>query len=180
MIPLQRKLRTADCGHSVHGSREERRDWARRRHHEQQAWECGPTKVTCTDLGLLDCVCKQQKIFFLAHSVHRGGSLKGRTQPLAARLHHLFFHHPLPPSRRLAIMSDQLTRIAIISSDKCKPKKCRQECKKSCPVVKMGTFPFPPLFFRFRIRFNHLSPFPFAMHAPTSCPSESCQHCLIT
>jgi len=31
-----------------------------------------------------------------------------------------------------------LTRIAIISTDKCKPKKCRQECKKSCPVVKMG------------------------------------------
>ncbi|CAM0138490.1 Fe-S cluster-binding ribosome biosynthesis protein [Umbelopsis sp. WA50703] len=35
-------------------------------------------------------------------------------------------------------MSDRLTRIAIVSSDKCKPKKCRQECKKSCPVVRMG------------------------------------------
>ncbi|KAK4389108.1 ABC transporter E family member 2 [Sesamum angolense] len=36
-------------------------------------------------------------------------------------------------------MADQkLTRIAIVSSDKCKPKKCRQECKKSCPVVKTG------------------------------------------
>ncbi|CAG8817598.1 46340_t:CDS:2, partial [Gigaspora margarita] len=35
-------------------------------------------------------------------------------------------------------MSDKLTRIAIVSSDKCKPKKCRQECKKSCPVVRMG------------------------------------------
>eukprot|EP00563_Minutocellus_polymorphus_P001981 CAMPEP_0181038202 /NCGR_PEP_ID=MMETSP1070-20121207/9809_1 /TAXON_ID=265543 /ORGANISM="Minutocellus polymorphus, Strain NH13" /LENGTH=654 /DNA_ID=CAMNT_0023115969 /DNA_START=18 /DNA_END=1982 /DNA_ORIENTATION=+ len=34
--------------------------------------------------------------------------------------------------------ADQLTRIAIIKTDKCKPKKCRQECKKSCPVVKMG------------------------------------------
>ncbi|ELR14903.1 ribonuclease L inhibitor family protein [Acanthamoeba castellanii str. Neff] len=33
---------------------------------------------------------------------------------------------------------DKLTRIAIVSSDKCKPKKCRQECKRSCPVVKMG------------------------------------------
>ncbi len=22
--------------------------------------------------------------------------------------------------------------------DKCKPKKCKQECKKSCPVVRMG------------------------------------------
>lgn len=40
-------------------------------------------------------------------------------------------------------MSDQrLTRIAIVSSDKCKPKKCRQECKKSCPVVKTGIFRF--------------------------------------
>mmetsp|Transcript_14391 Transcript_14391/g.20540 ORF Transcript_14391/g.20540 Transcript_14391/m.20540 type:complete len:657 (+) Transcript_14391:355-2325(+) len=33
---------------------------------------------------------------------------------------------------------DSLTRIAIISTERCKPKKCRQECKKSCPVVKMG------------------------------------------
>ncbi|RDW88847.1 putative translation initiation factor rli1 protein [Coleophoma cylindrospora] len=31
-------------------------------------------------------------------------------------------------------MSDKLTRIAIISTDK----KCRQECKKSCPVVRSG------------------------------------------
>ena len=31
-----------------------------------------------------------------------------------------------------------LTRIAIISSEKCKPKKCKQECKKYCPVVRMG------------------------------------------
>ena len=34
--------------------------------------------------------------------------------------------------------TDKLTRIAIINSDKCKPKRCRQECKKSCPVVRMG------------------------------------------
>ena len=33
---------------------------------------------------------------------------------------------------------DHLTRIAIISAEKCKPKKCRQECKKSCPVVMLG------------------------------------------
>mmetsp|Transcript_14328 Transcript_14328/g.31097 ORF Transcript_14328/g.31097 Transcript_14328/m.31097 type:complete len:656 (+) Transcript_14328:80-2047(+) len=33
---------------------------------------------------------------------------------------------------------DHLTRIAIVKTEKCKPKKCRQECKKSCPVVKMG------------------------------------------
>lgn len=35
-------------------------------------------------------------------------------------------------------MADKLTRIAIVNSDKCKPKKCRQECKKSCPVVRSG------------------------------------------
>ncbi|KAH8939600.1 hypothetical protein BDL97_15G044100 [Sphagnum fallax] len=35
-------------------------------------------------------------------------------------------------------MSERLTRIAIVSSDKCKPKKCRQQCKKSCPVVMTG------------------------------------------
>jgi len=34
--------------------------------------------------------------------------------------------------------SDTLTRIAIVSTDKCKPKRCRQECKKFCPVVRMG------------------------------------------
>ena len=33
---------------------------------------------------------------------------------------------------------DKLTRIAIVNTDKCKPKRCRQECKKSCPVVRMG------------------------------------------
>jgi len=30
------------------------------------------------------------------------------------------------------------TRIAVINSDRCKPKKCRQECKRSCPVVRQG------------------------------------------
>ncbi|KAJ3011154.1 UNVERIFIED_CONTAM: Fe-S cluster-binding ribosome biosynthesis protein, partial [Siphonaria sp. JEL0065] len=35
-------------------------------------------------------------------------------------------------------MSDKLTRIAIVNADKCKPKKCRHECKKGCPVVRMG------------------------------------------
>ncbi|XP_065838260.1 ATP-binding cassette sub-family E member 1-like isoform X2 [Oscarella lobularis] len=35
-------------------------------------------------------------------------------------------------------MAEKLTRIAIVSKDKCKPKKCRQECKRSCPVVRMG------------------------------------------
>ncbi|CAN6604059.1 translation initiation factor Rli1p [Trichomonascus vanleenenianus] len=35
-------------------------------------------------------------------------------------------------------MSDKNTRVAIVNADKCKPKKCRQECKKSCPVVRTG------------------------------------------
>jgi ATP-binding cassette subfamily E protein 1 len=34
--------------------------------------------------------------------------------------------------------SEKLIRIAIVNDDKCKPKKCSQECKKSCPVVRMG------------------------------------------
>ena len=33
---------------------------------------------------------------------------------------------------------DHLTRIAIVNTERCKPKKCRQECKKACPVVKLG------------------------------------------
>ncbi|KAL6579426.1 hypothetical protein OROMI_009642 [Orobanche minor] len=38
-------------------------------------------------------------------------------------------------------MADQrLTRIAIVSFDKCKPKKCRQECKKNCPAVRTVKF----------------------------------------
>ncbi|KAK6957455.1 Fe-S cluster-binding ribosome biosynthesis protein [Daldinia eschscholtzii] len=35
-------------------------------------------------------------------------------------------------------MATKLTRIAIVNDDKCKPKKCRQECKRSCPVVRSG------------------------------------------
>lgn len=35
-------------------------------------------------------------------------------------------------------VSSKGQRIAIVSADKCKPKKCRQECRKSCPVVKTG------------------------------------------
>mmetsp|Transcript_98014 Transcript_98014/g.280416 ORF Transcript_98014/g.280416 Transcript_98014/m.280416 type:complete len:644 (-) Transcript_98014:166-2097(-) len=33
---------------------------------------------------------------------------------------------------------DQKVRIAIVSKEKCKPKKCRQECKRQCPVVRLG------------------------------------------
>lgn len=42
------------------------------------------------------------------------------------------------PRDKSTAPADKLTRIAIVSNDKCKPKRCRQECKKSCPVVRMG------------------------------------------
>jgi len=47
---------------------------------------------------------------------------------------------PLPKNakRKEAADSDTKTRIAIVNNDRCKPKRCRQECKKSCPVVRMG------------------------------------------
>eukprot|EP00088_Acartia_fossae_P068867 TRINITY_DN8832_c0_g1_i10.p1 TRINITY_DN8832_c0_g1~~TRINITY_DN8832_c0_g1_i10.p1 ORF type:complete len:610 (+),score=187.71 TRINITY_DN8832_c0_g1_i10:35-1864(+) len=44
----------------------------------------------------------------------------------------------MPPKKQQEPEQDKLTRIAIVSTDKCKPKRCRQECKKSCPVVRMG------------------------------------------
>ena len=37
-----------------------------------------------------------------------------------------------------ASSQEKLTRIAIVNTDRCKPKKCRQECKRSCPVVRQG------------------------------------------
>lgn len=44
----------------------------------------------------------------------------------------------MPRNHKAIEESDKLTRIAIVNTDKCKPKRCRQECKKSCPVVRMG------------------------------------------
>ncbi|KAK2196320.1 bifunctional P-loop containing nucleoside triphosphate hydrolase/ABC transporter-like [Babesia duncani] len=35
-------------------------------------------------------------------------------------------------------VGDSKLRIAIVSADRCKPKKCRQECKRTCPVTKTG------------------------------------------
>ena len=32
----------------------------------------------------------------------------------------------------------KLDRIAIVNQDKCKPKRCNQECKRYCPIVKSG------------------------------------------
>jgi len=43
-----------------------------------------------------------------------------------------------PKKKQQEEEQEKLTRIAIVSTDKCKPKRCRQECKKSCPVVRMG------------------------------------------
>lgn len=43
----------------------------------------------------------------------------------------------MPPKKSME-ETDRLTRIAIVNNDKCKPKRCRQECKRSCPVVRMG------------------------------------------
>ena len=34
--------------------------------------------------------------------------------------------------------SDEKLRIAIVKPDRCKPVKCRQECKKGCPVNRTG------------------------------------------
>ncbi|XP_050723163.1 protein Pixie-like isoform X2 [Eriocheir sinensis] len=42
------------------------------------------------------------------------------------------------PPRKKQDDNEKQTRIAIVNTEKCKPKRCRQECKKSCPVVRMG------------------------------------------
>jgi len=44
----------------------------------------------------------------------------------------------MPPKKADAPTDESKLRIAIINADRCKPKKCRQECKKSCPVVRTG------------------------------------------
>lgn len=50
----------------------------------------------------------------------------------------------MPPKKKSGKTSsngseeEHLTRIAIVNASKCKPKKCNQECKKSCPVVRLG------------------------------------------
>ena len=46
--------------------------------------------------------------------------------------------HTRVVAQRVEVMAEKLTRIAIVNNDRCKPKKCRQECKRSCPVVRMG------------------------------------------
>ena len=48
----------------------------------------------------------------------------------------------MPPKAKkednTAAQEDRLTRIAIVSTDRCRPKKCRHECKKCCPVATIG------------------------------------------
>ncbi len=38
----------------------------------------------------------------------------------------------------MSAAEEKLTRVAIVNEEKCKPKKCTQECKKGCPVNRMG------------------------------------------
>ncbi|CAL4932744.1 unnamed protein product [Urochloa decumbens] len=35
-------------------------------------------------------------------------------------------------------MAQRLSRVAVVEEDRCKPKICGQECKRNCPVVKIG------------------------------------------
>ncbi|CDW55888.1 ABC tran and RLI and Fer4 and tRNA-synt 1b domain containing protein [Trichuris trichiura] len=42
------------------------------------------------------------------------------------------------PLRSSNSEQSKMTRIAIVSADRCKPKNCGQVCRKSCPVVRMG------------------------------------------
>jgi ATP-binding cassette, sub-family E, member 1 len=49
----------------------------------------------------------------------------------------------MPPKKKASATpkageDEATTRIAIVNPEKCRPKKCTQECKKSCPVVKLG------------------------------------------
>lgn len=45
----------------------------------------------------------------------------------------------MAPKKKAGGKEEELmTRIAIVAAERCKPKKCGQECKKSCPVVKLG------------------------------------------
>lgn len=43
-----------------------------------------------------------------------------------------------PKNKKKDADDGELTRVAIVNDQKCKPKKCRQECKKMCPVVRQG------------------------------------------
>ena len=77
------------------------------------------------------------------HSLFIINSKKGRTTTKS--FIGLYFHtitNKMPPKKGKKNKSgddnDHLTRIAIVNTERCKPKKCVQECKRSCPVVKLG------------------------------------------
>lgn len=44
----------------------------------------------------------------------------------------------MPPKNKHDDIQQTLTRIAVVSSDLCKPKKCNLECKKCCPINMQG------------------------------------------
>lgn len=44
----------------------------------------------------------------------------------------------MPPKRQSAPVDPARLRIAIVNSDRCKPKKCRLECRRNCPVNRTG------------------------------------------
>src|SRR5437660_653920 len=40
--------------------------------------------------------------------------------------------------RKMSFDEKEKKRLAIVDPEKCKPSKCAQECRKACPVVRMG------------------------------------------
>lgn len=44
----------------------------------------------------------------------------------------------MPPKSKNDEAKENLTRIAVVNNDRCKPKKCNLECKKACPVNAQG------------------------------------------
>lgn len=44
----------------------------------------------------------------------------------------------MPPKSKKDDEASKLTRIAVVSNDRCRPKKCNLECKKCCPVNLQG------------------------------------------
>ena len=79
----------------------------------------------------------QTSIIVLTH-MGRPMTSSSERVPNALKIQKFEFSSNRSTKGREGEMSDKLTRIAIVNEDKCKPKKCRQECKKSCPVVRMG------------------------------------------
>lgn len=80
-----------------------------------------------SESGRISCILVEKSVqHFYLHCLHFNN-----------KIHLLFFCVRMSRSKA-SEETDKQTRIAIVSEDKCKPKRCRQECKKSCPVVRMG------------------------------------------